>query len=258
MTYDAASNAERFAELVGGDLRGTLSESEQRELDALCAADASAQAQVSALRETMKHTEGVPRPWDDSLPPARLREAVIGLASDSGPTSEPERTSETSLPSDTDAVSPASSPRQRSRNLWRLAAAAAVCALAGAGLALGGQALSERPPQGPPGTLGAEEDVEFVEDAADIQVEGFLVAHTWGTETVLEMEGLPVGEEFEVVLVDGTGQDVDSGTFLGTEVDIDCRMNGAVLREDVQRVEVRSVEGALMAAAEVPVAEQED
>lgn len=81
---------------------------------------------------------------------------------------------------------------------------------------------------------------------------GDLVAHTWGTETVLEIAGLPAGERYAVVLVARDGDVYQSGTFLGSEVTIDCRMNAALLRPDVADVEIRDDEGVVVGVAHAP------
>ena len=79
-----------------------------------------------------------------------------------------------------------------------------------------------------------------------------LIAHTWGTETVLTVDGLAQGAAFTVVVVGEDGAEYESGTFLGSSVPIDCRLNAAVLREDVAAVAIRSLEGGQIAVAEVP------
>ncbi|MBO0594464.1 hypothetical protein I2487_02210 [Nesterenkonia sp. E16_10] len=107
-------------------------------------------------------------------------------------------------------------------------------------------------PLGPPGELGAQEPVSFSDPGAGVEVDGALVAHTWGTETVLEIDGLTPGEAFTVVLVGADGEEIESGSFLGSEVPVDCRMNGAVLREDVQRLEIRDDAGQAITAAALP------
>ncbi|MBE1513909.1 hypothetical protein [Nesterenkonia halotolerans] len=116
-------------------------------------------------------------------------------------------------------------------------------------------------PSGTPGELGVQEPVSFTEpdlaggDAEsdpEVAVEGALVAHTWGTETVLEITGLPVGSSYSVVLVGEDGEEIESGSFLGSELPVECRMNGAVLREDVDRLEIRAEDGTALTAAELP------
>ncbi|MDJ0392165.1 hypothetical protein QMK17_02325 [Rhodococcus sp. G-MC3] len=122
----------------------------------------------------------------------------------------------------------------------------------GAGTVLGVDAATDRPATGPPGTLGAFEQIEFIGTPAGTDIEGGLVAHTWGTETVLEMDGVPVAGTYEVYVVDGSGVERASGTFFGSAVAIDCRMNAAVMRENVDGIEIRNADGSVLAFADVP------
>ncbi|PPF80892.1 hypothetical protein C5E07_03035 [Pseudoclavibacter sp. RFBJ3] len=55
-----------------------------------------------------------------------------------------------------------------------------------------------------------------------------------------------------MVVVDATGDDVGSGTFLGSEVEINCAVNAAALREEVTSVEIRGESGDVVAAAALP------
>ena len=54
------------------------------------------------------------------------------------------------------------------------------------------------------------------------------MAHTWGTETVLDLTGTTARTVYDVVLVDRSGRPAPSGSFLGTGATIDCRMNAAL------------------------------
>jgi hypothetical protein len=122
----------------------------------------------------------------------------------------------------------------------------------------GGQlvrSLLDAPPSGPPGTLGAVEQITFTEAPEGSAIEASLVAHTWGTETLLEVDGVAVGETFEVILVSASGQELTSGTFFGTEQTVTCRMNAALLREDLARVLIEGSDGAVLASSEVPTVE---
>lgn len=78
--------------------------------------------------------------------------------------------------------------------------------------------------------------------------------HEGRTETVLEVEGLEPGDSFTVVLVAEDGQEFASGTFFGSEVLIECRMNAAIMRDEVERVEITGDDGGLIAQAELPEA----
>lgn len=156
----------------------------------------------------------------------------------------------------------------RSRSRLRQSLALAACVALGVAGTLGVQAILDtdsdaqdpdeagglvaEEPLGPPGELGSQEPVSFTDPRAGVVVDGSLIAHTWGTETVLLIDGLPVGETFTVVLIGEDGQEIESGSFLGSEVPVDCRMNGAVLREDVARLEIRDETGGEVTAAALP------
>ncbi|NYF14245.1 hypothetical protein HDC34_002572 [Pseudoclavibacter sp. JAI123] len=107
-------------------------------------------------------------------------------------------------------------------------------------------------PVGDPGTLGAVEPVDFQGEPVGVEIDGSVVAHTWGTETLLTVNGLPSGEFYSVVVVDAAGEDVGSGTFLGSEVEINCAVNAAALREEVTSVEIREESGDVVASAALP------
>ena len=151
-----------------------------------------------------------------------------------------------------DALRVQAPQRRPRRSLFALVAAG--CVVAGAGGTLAVQQVTGAPPDGPPGTYGAVEDVAFAVQPSGVAVDGSLIAHTWGTETVLEIEGLQPGETFVVVLVAEDGEEFASGTFFGSEVLIDCRMNAAVMRDEVDRVEITADDGEIIARAQLPEA----
>lgn len=140
---------------------------------------------------------------------------------------------------------------QRRARAW-IAAVAVAAVFVGAVGALGVQSLVNRPPQGPPGTLGAVEAVTFAPSPLAGEVDASLVAHTWGTETVLEVDGFPVGQVFEVVLINTRDEPVGSGAFIGAAGTVDCRMNAGVQRSDVRGVQIQDAQGTVLLSAEVP------
>ncbi|MBS3179915.1 MULTISPECIES: hypothetical protein [unclassified Pseudoclavibacter] len=135
---------------------------------------------------------------------------------------------------------------------------AMIAGIAAVGLVVGvvGGFFLPRPetptPVGDPGTLGAVEPVDFQGEPVGVEIDGSVVAHTWGTETLLTVNGLPSGEFYSVVVVDAAGEDVGSGTFLGSEVEIICAVNAAALREEVTSVEIREESGDVVASAALP------
>lgn len=108
------------------------------------------------------------------------------------------------------------------------------------------------PPAGPPGTLGALEHVQFEPSPLAGDVDASLVAHTWRTETVLEVDGFPAGQVYEVVLIDTSNRKVGSGAFVGAAGVVDCRMTAGLLRRDVRGVQIQDASGSVLLTAQVP------
>jgi len=259
----AAGDQDRRAELIAAAIGGDLTAQEAQELALLRQADPELDQELLQLREMTSALGQHVSSWREEAPSASLRDRVITAAQ-----APPHATAQepAHAPVKAPAHVPAQEPAKKSahsgpatlaafrvpRRARRLTLLAAACVAVGAGAALGVQATMDSEPLGPPGMLGASEPVSFSDPGVGVDVDGSLVAHTWGTETVLEVEGLPVGAPFTVVLVGEDGQEIESGSFLGSEVPVDCRMNGAVLREDVERLEIRDDSGATITAAELP------
>ena len=219
-----STSSERRAELIAGAVTGHLDEAEQAELDALCREDPSVVVEVEELRGVSERI-GALGSWDDSA-----------------------------------ALRPVGAPRRR-RAL--LAAAAALVAGVGLGTAgtLAAQQVGEDDgpaartgPTGPPGTLGVAEPVSFepATGAAGAEVRAEVIPHTWGTEAVLDVEGLAVGTTYDVRFLDASGDPVSAGAFLGSEVEMHCSLNAAVLREDVVTLQIVGPDGELVRTADLP------
>ncbi|MDQ3544161.1 MAG: hypothetical protein M3431_09925 [Actinomycetota bacterium] len=73
-----------------------------------------------------------------------------------------------------------------------------------------------------------------------------VVDHTWGMELLLDVEGLSVGERFEVVYVSKGGERVGVGGFVGAGVPIRCRNTSPLMRADAAKVEVIDATGAVV------------
>lgn len=229
-----SEDADRRVELIGAALAGELTSQEQAELDEIARQDPSVLDELAELRETLGRVEALDVAWADAVPADELADRVAAVAD------APEPVDEAS-----------SRPSWRTRAVRGLAAAC----LVGLGVlgTLGYQWTVGGPPEGPPGTLGAVEEINFDGEPDGSRVEGALVAHTWGTETVLEVDGLDVGETYEVVLVTDSGEELASGTFIGAEATVECRMNAAVMREDVAEVRIVSDDGtSVRLVAELP------
>ncbi|ROP75721.1 hypothetical protein EDF18_2348 [Frigoribacterium sp. PhB107] len=278
----AGSESDRRAELIAAALASDLSPAEAVELDALRVVDPTVDDEIASLGGVVARL-GPVGTWQDAPADAALRDRVESAVARDGSSDAAERAepaaagaaaadaqrAERADPSDRaeeaavaagapaplpgDASAPVVPLRpRRSRRVALTVLGAAACVAVG----VGGGVLAATPRDahvaGPPGTLGAVEHVAFAGEPSGVAVDGDLVAHTWGTETVLTVDGLPTGQAFSVVVVDDTGAEHESGAFLGTDVTIDCRMNAAVLREHVVAVEVRGADGVEIATASVP------
>ncbi|MDV6263612.1 hypothetical protein [Rhodococcoides yunnanense] len=238
------ARADRRAELIAAAVADDLDDTETAELLALAASDRTVDtdiAELRALTETLD-SRGPTEPWLEFSTSPDLRKRVLGATGDSA-----------WLPR---MQEPRFGGRRRSAGL--VAAAAIVGLAVGGGVVLGVDAFRPQPEEpsaaitGPPGTLGAYEQVAFTTSMPNVDIEGGLVAHTWGTETFLDMDGISDRGPYEVVLVDRSGTELKSGTFLGSDVTIECRMNAAVLRGDVTEIEIRSSDGSVLASAQLP------
>lgn len=231
---------DRTAELMAGALAGDLDAGESRELAALVEADPALRVELEQLGATVADLRRDVGDWREETPSDALRARVLGATTDA-PVSQPAQQRRARAP--------------RRRSFWAPAACFAGGVLVAAAGFVVAPGLQEGPPQGPPGTLGAVEALALDGGAGAVDgasIDASLVAHTWGTETVLEIEGLPVGEGYDVVLIGPDGQEYDSGSFLASAVTIDCRMNAAVMRADVERLEIRQDDGAVVTAATLP------
>lgn len=129
--------------------------------------------------------------------------------------------------------------RRRRRSTAVVAAAAAAVALLAAGSLL--PDLLDPPPSREPVQLAAA--VDGVESSAA------LVTHSWGTELLLEVEGLPAGVTYSVAFVDDEGRRFDAGAFLGVERGpVLCEMNAALPRDSAARLEITARDEVVLAA----------
>ncbi len=243
MEADPFDMGDRRAELLAAALAGELTTQQQRELDALVVADPTVAELLAELRDTASMLRASGVTWQEVEPSPGLGERLAAAVSNS-PASG--------------ATGDVGVQGHRGSRLFRsLVGAAAAAALLVTGAVLGGGLWGgvEQAPIGPPGTLGAIEDITFTGGPGAGTIEASLVAHTWGTETVLEVDGVTPGEIYEVVLVSDAGEQVTSGTFLGTEQTVTCRLNAAVLRADLARVVIERADGTVLATSSVPTVE---
>ncbi|MCJ1695888.1 hypothetical protein C1I63_06850 [Rathayibacter caricis DSM 15933] len=219
----------RREELIAAALAGELSAEEAVEFDRLRSEDPTVDRELAAFGVVVDRL-GALGGWEEGEGSAALRSRVLRIEEEEAP----------------------ARPR-RGRLALAVGAVAASVAVGALGATLL-QGAGERPVAGPPGTLGAVETIAFEESTA-VDVQGSVIAHTWGTETVLRASGFAVGESYDLVLVTESGERLPSGSFLGSAVEIDCEMNAAVPRESVAAVEIVAAGGDVVASAELPVVE---
>ncbi len=258
----------RRDELLGAAAGGGLTGAERAELDALLATDPVARSELDVSVDVVARLGragrgGALSPWASpaagaggpALPPPSLRDRV--LAATTGAQTTSAATSPPAQPAPAPGGPPVRLPRQRRATAAVLAAAASL--LVGVGGGFGLARTLDQPPAavtGPPGTLGASEAVAFTELPDGVTLTASVVAHTWGTETVLQqLTGLETGATYSVVLVDDDGTEVHAGSFVASVEPVDCSLTGSALREDVMEVSVRTIEGAEVIRAPLPPVE---
>lgn len=247
----------RRALLISGAISGELTTSERNELDALRRQDPTVDTEIDELTEILRFTEATVPAWDRSTPSDALRDRVLAVQEESAHEDALREPAVVGAAGRADGALDAGAGAivtPLRRRPWLLVVGAAACVAIGAGGVLLTQPTVPGPPTGPPGTLGAIEQISFTGEPTGVTIDGALIAHTWGTETVLNITGLTEANPYDVVLVTTSGDSLDSGSFLGSTVAIDCEMNAAVMRESVASVEVQDASGTVVARAELPPA----
>ncbi len=229
---------DRWAELCAAALAGDLSAAEAVEFDEL-RRDPRRANEFESLREVASRLRQGDVSWtqprDDSDLEARIAASIARAEGEA-----------TEIPR---FIGHAERPRRR----WLVPTVAAACLVGGLVIGANGAALVQpSAPSGPPGTLGAVEQIAVTDDDAGVDVDAQLVAHTWGTEAYLEATGLNVGATYELVFVGADGTEFPAGEVLGSEVPIICRMNAAVPRSETVRLELRDTQRSVVAHADLP------
>lgn len=243
---------DRRAELIAAALADELSAPERAEFDALRAEDPTIDSELAELRDiagTLSLGAPALTPWLKTEPSADLRARIEGIGAGS-PSVEAG-----AGPSDRIARGGRHRTGRRrsgSRSVGALVAVGAASLAVGLALGIGIPGVISAPPSGPPGTLGAIESIDVTGEPEGMLIDAELVAHTWGTEAVVDASGLDVGEVYSIVMLAEDGAEFSAGAMLGSEIAIHCRVNAAVLRESVVRLEIRDADGAEVAAAELP------
>ncbi len=124
----------------------------------------------------------------------------------------------------------------RRRDLLIGGMAASVGAAAGVG---GRELLSGDPPVAPP-----TEVIAFVGAPSGVQSDARLINHTWGTELLLDVSGLPDGDTYRIEYVSPSGEITGAGSFLSVSATVmKCRFNAAPLRAGVAAISVVGPQG---------------
>ena len=212
----------RYREQIGAFLLGKLDGDERTAMQTHLDSCPVCQAEVRELEPVVAAlADAAPdRIDEDPLPPGDLEESTLAPI-----------------------LGEIHSARRRSRRFhWSGLAAAAICVVA-IGLA---------------GFVGLLEPAVALEPlsfsvAPGMEVEGHLIEHARGTEIRLEVSGSQDGQTHRVTLVTEDEERVDSGTFIGIgEGTLRGTFNAALLREDADRLEVRTPGGELVFFAELP------
>lgn len=231
---------DRWAELVAAALAGELTAAEATEFDDLRRSDPRRAEEYAGLQDVARRLRQGDVTWVSPRDTADLGDRIMAsIDREDAATAAPVH--------DLPVVA------SRRRRPWLAPVAAAACLVAGVVVgANGAELFGASTPSGPPGTLGALEQIAVSDDVAEVDVDAQLVAHTWGTEAYLEATGLDVGATYELVFVGVDGGEFSAGEVLGSEVPIVCRMNAAVLRGDTVRMELRDTEDLVIAHADLP------
>ncbi len=217
----------RYRELLGAYALGQLDEPESSELRRYLERSAECRAEEAGLR------------------------AVV-TALPAGPVNDPFLAEAEPSPGLEDRILAATETGEARRRARRGFAAAGLAAAAVLVVTLAVAVFADLPlGTGEPG-LGDVEEISFSVAPEDAAVDGAVVAHTWGTEVFLEMEGLEDGELYTVAVEPVDGEPVSAGTFIGdADLPVECVMNGAVLREDAQAVSVTDSDGDVVLRSEL-------
>jgi hypothetical protein len=141
-----------------------------------------------------------------------------------------------------------SARRRRRRSRWSALAAAAICVVV---IGLAGVSWPLEPALSLESHL--QERLSFYGEARGVDVEGNLMAHSWGTEIKLVVSGTRDGQTHRITLLREDGERVNAGTFIGIgDKPLSLHLNAALLREDAARMEVRTPGGELVFFANLP------
>lgn len=211
-----------WRELLGAYAVGHLSEADHAAVETHLGACADCRAELGEIRSVLPALEGI----------------------------EPDRMSVLPVPSEDlgDRIFSAVAQERRGRHRQQLARSLAAAAVV-IGIVAVGSLLRPSAPEVP-----LEQVAVRVTNPA-VEADATLIAHTWGTELILAAEGLQQGGTFVLAFQRADGSSVDGGTFLGVgDKPLTCRMNAAVMRDDVVGFVVRDGRGRVVIEADLPSA----
>ena len=212
----------RYREQVGAFLLGKLDEGERTAMQAHLDGCLVCQAEVRELKPVV----------------AALADATLGPIEE--PPEPPKDLEEQTLAPILGEIYRARRRRRQFR--WSPLAAAAICVVA---IGLAGFTWLLQP-------AVALEPLSF-SVAPGVEVEGNLIAHARGTEIRLVVSGSQDGQTHRVTLVTEDGERVNAGTFIGIgDKTLRGTFNAALLREEADRLEVRTSGGELVFFAKLP------
>ena len=212
----------RYREQVGAFLLGKLDEGERTAMQTHLSSCPVCQAEVKELEPVVAAlADAAPdRIDEDPLPPWHLEELTLAPM-----------------------LEKIHSARRHSRRFhWSGLAATAICVVV---IGLAGFTWLLEP-------AVAMEPLLF-SVAPGMKVEGHLIEHARGTEIRLVVSGSRDGQTHRVTLVSEDGERVNAGTFIGIgERTLRGTFNAALLREDADKLEVRTPGGELVFFAKLP------
>lgn len=139
-------------------------------------------------------------------------------------------------------ASTAAPPRARRRDFLVGGIAASIGVAAGLAGAI---TTDDDGPAAPP-----MEAIAFTGTPAGARTDASLINHTWGVELVLDVDGLPAGNAYDVTY-DGPDGPLTAGSFLAVAVPMHCRFNAARRRDAVTAITITDPDGATVARAEL-------
>jgi anti-sigma factor RsiW len=137
--------------------------------------------------------------------------------------------------------------RQRSQSTRRAMALSALSAAAAAAIVVAGVAVTRS-------DSASDIPLEAVDvvETSPVQASADLVDHTWGVEVKLTASGLQPGERYDVTVLGEDGTAFVAGAFVGTDGEVRCNLNAAVLRDRAAAFVVLDQDGAEVMRAEFP------